>query len=102
MKSGMIIGSLLLAIALQAMAFPANAAEDDEAVANPDLKCLKCHSKSLKKSLEDGTKMSLHIDAAEFGESVHQVIGCTGCHRDVPKGKHPSKKTDRQPARVLG
>jgi len=92
MKSGTIIGSLLLAIALQAMAFPANAAENDEAVANPDLKCLKCHSKSLKKSLEDGTKMSLHIEATEFEESVHQVIGCTGCHRDVPKSKHPSRK----------
>jgi hypothetical protein len=92
MKSGMIIGSLLLAIALLAMAFPANAAEDQEEVSNPDLKCLKCHSKSLKKSLEDGNKLSLHIEATDFAESVHQVIGCTGCHRDVPKGKHPSRE----------
>jgi hypothetical protein len=92
MKSGTLIGSLLLAIALLAMASPASAAEDHEVVSNPDLKCLKCHSKSLKKSLEDGTKMSLHIEATDFEKSVHQVIGCTGCHRDVPKGKHPSRQ----------
>jgi len=91
MKSGMMIGSLLLAIALLAMAFPASAAEDQEEISNPDLKCLKCHSKSLKKNLEDGDKMSLHVEAADFAQSVHQVIGCTGCHRDVPRGKHPSK-----------
>jgi hypothetical protein len=92
MKPGLIVGSLLLAIALLAMASALNAAENQEEVANPDLKCLKCHSKNLKKSLEDGDKMSLHIDGADFAASVHNVIGCTGCHRDVPKGKHPSKQ----------
>jgi len=91
MKPGMILGSLLLAIALVAMAPAVSAAEEYEEVSNPDLKCLKCHSKNLKKTLEDGEKMSLRIEVPDFETSVHRVIGCTGCHRDVAKGKHPSK-----------
>jgi len=104
MKPGILLGSLLLAITLSVMATAVNAAEDQnvaedlstakdhEEVSNPDLKCLKCHSKNLKKTLEDGEKMSLRIEVADFEKSVHQVIGCTGCHRDVAKGKHPSKQ----------
>lgn len=82
--------SLLLAAAILAAApgvWAAEAPSDD-----PDAKCLKCHSKKLKKKLEDGETMFLQVDGDEFGQSVHQVIGCTGCHRDVAKGKHPSKQ----------
>lgn len=93
MRTGTTIGALLLAISLVGMA-PAIclAQTDQENVSNPDLKCLKCHSKNLKKKLEDGETMSLRIEAADFEESVHRVIGCTGCHRDVAKSKHPSKQ----------
>jgi hypothetical protein len=59
---------------------------------NPDAKCLKCHSKKLQKKLEDGETMFLQISGGDFETSVHRVIGCTGCHRDVPKGKHPSRE----------
>lgn len=82
--------SLLLAAALLAAApavWPDEPTPDD-----PDVKCLKCHSKKLKKALEDGETMFLQIDGEEFGQSVHRVIGCTGCHRDVAKGKHPSRQ----------
>ena len=82
--------SLLLAAALVAAAPAALAAPETQA--DPDAKCLKCHSKMLKKKLEDGETMSLHVSGDEFAQSVHQVIGCTGCHRDVPKGKHPSRQ----------
>jgi hypothetical protein len=88
----MIPGAVLLAIALLAMAPALKAAENQEETANPDLKCLKCHSKNLSKKLEDGDKMSVHIDGAEFGSSVHNEVGCTGCHQDIPNGKHPSKQ----------
>jgi len=97
MKPGLILGALLLAITLQAVAPAVKAAEDQEEIANPDLKCLKCHSKNLSKKLEDGDKMSLHIDGAAFASSVHNEIGCTGCHQDVPNVKHPS----RQPIATL-
>jgi len=86
------LGSLLFAVALLATAPAASWADDHEEVSNPDAKCLKCHSKGLKKKLEDGAKMSLKVDVAHFEESVHSVIGCTGCHRDIGKAKHPSKK----------
>jgi hypothetical protein len=92
MKTGITFGTLLLAIALLGMAPAVSLALDNEEVSNPDLKCLKCHSKNLRKKLEDGEKMSLKIDVEHFATSVHRVIGCTGCHRDVAKGKHPSKQ----------
>ncbi|MDT8319336.1 MAG: multiheme c-type cytochrome [Xanthomonadales bacterium] len=62
------------------------------ASAEEDAKCLKCHSRNLKKSLEDGSTLSLHIPGEAFADSVHSKIGCTGCHRDVTTGKHPSRE----------
>lgn len=67
------------------------AAQEKPPADDPDAKCLKCHSKNLKKKLEDGETLSLKIAAEPFQQSVHRVIGCTGCHRDVAKGKHPSR-----------
>jgi hypothetical protein len=90
MKTMTTLGSLLLAVAMLA-ALPVTAAAAETA-GDPDAKCLKCHSKKLKKKLEDGETMFLQISAEDFGQSVHQVIGCTGCHRDVAKGKHPSRQ----------
>ncbi len=92
MKTGIKFGTLLLAITLLFLWPAISMAEHHEDVSNPDVKCLKCHTKNLKKKLEDGEKMSLRIEVEEFGTSVHRVIGCTGCHRDVAKGKHPSKQ----------
>jgi len=92
MNTRTIPGTLLLAAALLAAAPAAVLADHHEEVSNPDAKCLKCHSKNLKKKLEDGEKMSLKVEVAEFEESVHNVIGCTGCHRDMVKSKHPKEK----------
>jgi len=90
MKTRIVLGSVLVAIALLVMAPAAALATAGEVDA--DAKCLKCHSKKLKKTLEDGETLSLQIAADPFSTSVHRVIGCTGCHRDVPKGKHPSRE----------
>ena len=90
MKSRNVVGSLMLAIALLA-GLPA-AALAQQTPDDPDAKCLKCHSKKLKKKLEDGETMLLQVSGGDFETSVHRVIGCTGCHRDVPKGKHPSRE----------
>jgi len=86
------LGSLLFAVALLAAAPAACWAEQHEEVSNPDAKCLKCHSKKLKKSLEDGEKLSLHVATADFADSVHSGIGCTGCHEDIANRKHPKTK----------
>jgi hypothetical protein len=90
MKTMTTLGSLLLAVAMLA-ALPVTASAQQTAD-DPDAKCLKCHSKKLKKKLEDGETMFLQISAKDFDQSVHRVIGCTGCHRDVAKGKHPSRQ----------
>jgi hypothetical protein len=90
MKTMTTLGSLLLAVAMLA-ALPVTASAQQTAD-DPDAKCLKCHSKKLKKKLEDGETMFLQISAEDFDQSVHRVIGCTGCHRDVAKGKHPSRQ----------
>jgi len=92
MKIYATMGSLVIAAALWAAVPLAGMADQHEEASNPDAKCIKCHSKGLKKKLEDGEKMSLKVDVAHFEESVHSVIGCTGCHRDIGKSKHPSKK----------
>ncbi|MGD8347546.1 MAG: multiheme c-type cytochrome, partial [Lysobacterales bacterium] len=67
-------------------------AQDAANAPDPDAKCVKCHSRGLKKKLEDGEVLSLKVDVDAFDSSVHTVIGCTGCHRDVAKGKHPSRQ----------
>jgi hypothetical protein len=82
--------SVLMAFALASM--PALASIDEGMMSADDAKCLKCHSKKLKKSLEDGEKLSLHVATADFTESVHSGIGCTGCHGDIANRKHPKEK----------
>jgi hypothetical protein len=83
----------LLVIAVLMLASAAPLAQQPPT--SPDAKCLKCHSKNLRKKLENGEYMSLRVSGEAFGQSVHHVIGCTGCHRDIAKVKHPS----RQPIR---
>jgi len=74
-------------------AAPISALAQDAANApDPDARCVKCHSRGLKKKLEDGEVLSLKVDVEAFDTSVHTIIGCTGCHRDVAKGKHPSRQ----------
>ena len=93
MKIRTAFGPVLLALALFSVA-PATlfAQEQAETASDADAKCVRCHSRGLKKKLEDGETLSLKIDVDAFGSSVHRVIGCTGCHRDVAKGKHPSRE----------
>lgn len=91
MKISVTCAGLLVAIALAAMA-PA-AALAQQGVADPDAQCLKCHSKNLKKSLADGEKLSLHVSTEDFAQSAHNVIGCTGCHREIARAtKHPARE----------
>jgi hypothetical protein len=92
MKTGIAVGALWLAASLLGAGPATGLAQEQADAANPDAKCVKCHSRGLKKKLEDGTSLSLKIDVDTFESSVHHVIGCTGCHRDVAKGKHPSRQ----------
>jgi hypothetical protein len=86
------LGILMVAAALLAAAPAVGLAEQQTQAPSPDAKCIKCHSKGLKKTLEDGEKMSLKVDAAHFEDSAHRAIGCTGCHSGITKIKHPKEK----------
>jgi hypothetical protein len=57
-----------------------------------DTKCLRCHSRNREKQLEDGDVLSLHVEKAEYADSVHGDIGCTSCHQAIADKKHPSRE----------
>jgi Cytochrome c554 and c-prime len=52
--------------------------------------CLGCHgSAGMEKKLENGETLFLYIPADEFSHSVHNGLGCTGCHADIKLDSHP-------------
>ena len=55
-------------------------------------RCLKCHSRNLKKALEDGGTLSLHVEQDELASSAHSKIPCTGCHKAIAGKRHPAKE----------
>ncbi|MBI4292674.1 MAG: hypothetical protein HY661_14455 [Betaproteobacteria bacterium] len=70
---------------------PAQAA--GSALSKADEQCLGCHSvKGLEKKLASGETLSLHVDGTAFVQSVHNMIGCDVCHRDVTLENHPPLK----------
>jgi len=83
----------LTAVSLLLISAAVSANVSEKPAVAADAKCLKCHSKNLTKTLEDGDKLSLHIAEPEFSNSVHGKIGCTGCHREIAGRKHPAKET---------
>lgn len=83
--AAVVAGALLVA------ALPAAGGEPPEAVAQ----CLECHSDpSLTLSFDDGSEMSLTVDAADLAASVHGAdLVCTDCHKAYDNGDHPSGRT---------
>ena len=88
--AALLASAVMIAIALQFV--PVAASKAAAATSDSDVKCLTCHSMKLKKSLEDGGKLSLHVPAADFAESVHSNFGCTSCHQDIGAREHPKTK----------
>lgn len=55
--------------------------------------CLGCHSdKNLTKQLDNKEVLSLFINGNEFANSIHNAIGCAGCHMDISMENHPQIK----------
>lgn len=55
--------------------------------------CLGCHSnKDMTKQLDNKEILSLYVNGDNFGNSVHNPIGCTGCHSDISMENHPQVK----------
>lgn len=56
-----------------------------------DEMCLSCHSdEGLEKETANGETLSLHVRGEAFAISVHNWIGCAGCHADVNLEDHPA------------
>jgi hypothetical protein len=88
--AGLLASSVMLALSLQLV--PVAVVMADESTSEGDAKCLTCHAMKLKKSLEDGDKLSLNVPVADFTESVHGSFGCTSCHQDIGDREHPKVK----------
>ena len=88
--AALLASAVMVAITLQFV--PVATSEAAATTSDSDVKCLTCHSMKLKKSLEDGGKLSLHVPAADFAESVHSNFGCTSCHQDIGAREHPKTK----------
>ncbi|MDP3980330.1 MAG: hypothetical protein Q8Q33_02830, partial [Chlamydiota bacterium] len=57
-----------------------------------DAECIVCHQMS-DLSRSDGSSGSLFVDAEVFSDSIHAMLGCTGCHADAQTDgdMHPEK-----------
>lgn len=76
---------------LAATAFLASAQE----LKNSD--CLQCHEdKTLTKTNAAGREISLFVDVAKLGASVHKTNTCAGCHSDITS-KHPDDEVPAKP-----
>ena len=50
--------------------------------------CLSCHGAAGLEKVRDGKTLSLHVEADNFGRSVHGVFQCTTCHSDISQVPH--------------
>ncbi len=51
--------------------------------------CLMCHKFKIVKTLPSGEKLSLKVYSQELKNSVHNHLGCTSCHYEFSKTRHP-------------
>jgi predicted CXXCH cytochrome family protein len=87
-----IAARLALVVVLAVANLPTRAA--DSAFSKADEGCLGCHSaKGLEEELPSGETLSLHVDGPAFAKSVHNMIGCAVCHRNIALEKHPPLTT---------
>ncbi|MCX7140457.1 MAG: cytochrome c3 family protein [Proteobacteria bacterium] len=83
---------LALVVFALAVAGP-GASAAGSALTQLDEQCLACHStKGMDMKLANGDKLSLYVDGAAFGKSVHNKIGCAVCHASTSFENHPPVK----------
>ncbi len=55
--------------------------------------CLGCHGDASLTMQKEGRTVSLHVDGAAFGRSVHADLDCTGCHAGFKADEVPHAKS---------
>jgi hypothetical protein len=85
-RGATVVGTVALAFLFFSVA-AASAADLPEAVTN----CLACHGQEdLSLTLEDGTELSLYVNADQFASSIHgPILVCTDCHENGYEEGHP-------------
>ena len=81
-KTGVWVSFVLASLIFSAMVYGATNEE-----------CMQCHAdKDLTVKRKDKT-LSLFVDLKKFSRSVHEKVGCTGCHldADVKEFPHPER-----------
>jgi formate dehydrogenase gamma subunit len=87
---------ILLAATFFALHGPLAAVSAAEPIKNSA--CLECHGdKTLTKTNAAGKEVSLFVDVAKLGASVHKTNLCASCHADIT-AKHPDDNVPAQPA----
>ena len=86
----------VLFLALLAAPLPgAAAASAVDSLPEADQQCLGCHAtEGMKKDLQDGEALSLHVPGEAYAKSVHKANGCGSCHSEVDIKSHPPSKRD--------
>ncbi|MEW6214858.1 MAG: cytochrome c3 family protein [Nitrospirota bacterium] len=84
---------IFISLLLVFMIFPVYAYVAKGVLSDEAQMCLGCHSsKDLTKQLDDKEILALYINGDEFADSIHNVIGCAGCHMDISMENHPVRK----------
>ena len=58
--------------------------------------CLECHSKN-ESMVRDGKTISVHVNAQDYNDSVHGILGCVRCHAEAAGPEHA-----KDPKKPLG
>jgi predicted CXXCH cytochrome family protein len=73
--------NILIVLFFVFILFPISADVAKGALSDEATVCLTCHSsRGINKILENKEVLSLYLDKDEFANSVHNSIGCSGCH----------------------
>jgi len=88
--------AVALFVALFAASLPAAAAGSAvDTLPAADQQCLGCHAtEGMKKDLQGGEALSLHVPGEAYAKSVHKANGCGSCHSEVDTKSHPPSKHD--------
>jgi hypothetical protein len=98
-RHGRLLAGAMVALTLSLASFAAAGAAAGP-LSEADTACLGCHSiEGLKKPLDSGETLSLHVSGEAFAGSVHRVFGCTSCHAAIDPGSHPAAAAGIQSAR---
>lgn len=93
----------LIALMTLLLALPELASAKKADVIESGSACMSCHSsRGFSKTLGNGEKMSVHVNADDFKGSVHASLRCTDCHAKVSLNAHPGRSSyDSRAAFIL-